>query len=162
MRVDLILVALILGTDRAVKALIPRFLEIHQSISVIPGFFRITYLKNTGGAFGILSGWDSPLRQAFFVFASATALGLLFFLYRQAVKDNMRYLRLSFVLIAGGAMGNLYDRITTGEVVDFLDFFIGRYHWPAFNVADMAISAGAVILVWSYLTGQGNPSERPS
>jgi len=162
MRADLLLLAFILGMDRAVKALIPRFLEIHESIPVIPGFFRITYLKNTGGAFGILSGWDSPLRQAFFILASATALGLLFFLYRQAARDNLRYLRLSFVLIAGGALGNLYDRVATGQVVDFLDFFIGRHHWPAFNVADMAISAGAVLLAWFYLTEHREPGEKPS
>jgi len=162
MRADILLMALILGMDRAVKALIPRLLEIHQSIPVIPGFFRITHIRNTGGAFGILADWDSPVRQVFFIFVSIAALVILFLLYRQAVKDNLRSLRLSLVFIAGGAMGNLYDRIATGEVVDFLDFFIGRHHWPAFNVADISIFIGAVFLAWLFLTGRAHPEGKPS
>lgn len=157
MRADLFLLAAILGADRAAKALIPRLLELHQSIPVIPGFFRITYIRNRGGAFGILSGWDSSLRQGFFILASITALFFLFLLYREATKDGLRSMRLSLVLIAGGALGNLFDRVATGEVVDFLDFYVGRHHWPAFNVADMAISIGAVFLAWSYLTEKADP-----
>jgi len=157
MRADLFLLAAVLGADRAVKALIPRVLELHQSIPVIPDFFSITYIRNRGGAFGILSGWDSSLRQGFFILASIIALFFLFLLYREATKEGLRSMRFSLVLVAGGAFGNLFDRVATGEVVDFLDFYVGQHHWPAFNVADIAISIGAVILAWSYLTGKADP-----
>ena len=156
MRTDALWFSVIVAADRIIKALVPRFMDLHQSIPVIPSFFQITYVKNTGGAFGILAGWDSPLRQAFFIFASIAALALLYFLYRQAVRNASKPLRLALVLIAGGAMGNLYDRSVTGEVVDFLDFFIGRYHWPAFNLADSAIFIGAVFLTYLYMTGHAD------
>jgi len=153
MRVDAIIFSLTLVADRVIKILIPRLMDLHQSIPVIPGFFHLTYVRNTGGAFGILAGWDSPFRRYFFIFASIAALMMLYYLYRQASAGSSRYLRLSVVLIASGAVGNLYDRIVTGEVVDFLDFFIGRHHWPAFNLADTAITTGALLLGYLYLTG---------
>jgi len=159
MRTDAILFSVILAADRIIKALVPRFMDLNQSIPVIPGFFQITFVKNTGGAFGILAGWDSPLRRGFFILASVAALLLLFFLYRQAVRSPSKPLQTALVLIAGGALGNLYDRFTTGEVVDFLDFFIGRLHWPAFNVADSAIFVGAVFLIYLHLTGRADPPE---
>ena len=159
MRTDALVFSAIVAADRIIKALVPRFMDLHQSIPVIPGFFQITFVKNTGGAFGILAGWDSSLRQVFFILASVAALLLLFFLYRQAVRNASKPLRIALILIAGGALGNLYDRFTTGEVVDFLDFFIGRYHWPAFNLADSAIFVGAVFLVYLHLTGGADPPE---
>lgn len=153
MRTDVLLFTVILAADRIIKVIIPRLMDLYQSIPVIPGFFHITYVKNSGGAFGILAGWTSPLRRFFFILASIVALGLLYYLYRQAIRATSRYLRLAIVLVAAGAAGNLYDRATTGEVVDFLDFFFGRYHWPAFNVADSAITIGALLLGYLYLTG---------
>jgi signal peptidase II len=147
----------IIVADRITKVLVPRLMDIHQSIPVIPGFFQFTFVKNTGGAFGILAGWDSPLRRGFFIIASLGALFLLYFLYRQMVRDGSKSMRVSLVFIAAGALGNLYDRFTTGEVVDFLDIFIGRHHWPAFNLADSAISIGAVLLIYLYLTGRADP-----
>ena len=153
MRTDVLLFTVILATDRIIKAIIPRLMDLYQSIPVIPGFFHITHVKNSGGAFGILADWTSPLRRFFFILASIVALGLLYYLYRQAIRATSRYLRLAIVLVAAGAVGNLYDRATTGEVVDFLDFFVGRYHWPAFNVADFAITIGALLLGYLYLTG---------
>jgi signal peptidase II len=153
---DISLFSIIVAADRLTKALIPRFLELHGSVPVISGFFDIIYARNSGGAFGLLSTWDSPLRRGFFIFASIAALVLLWFLYRQAARSPSRSLRLALVAIGGGALGNLYDRALTGEVVDFLDFYIGSYHWPAFNVADIAISTGAVILVYLYLTGKAD------
>jgi signal peptidase II len=156
MKADALWFWAIVAADRIFKALIPRLLELHQSITVIPGFFQITYVKNTGGAFGILAGWDSPIRRGFFIFASIAALALLFFLYRQAVTSASTPLRFALILIAAGAMGNLYDRCITGEVVDFLDFFVGRHHYPAFNLADSAITIGAVFMAFLYLTGRAD------
>jgi signal peptidase II len=151
---DISLFSVIIAADRLTKVLVPRFLELHSSVPVISGLFDITYARNSGGAFGLLSTWDSPLRRGFFIFASIAAMVLLWFLYRQVARSPSRSLRLALVAIGGGAFGNLYDRALTGEVVDFLDFYLGSYHWPAFNVADIAISTGAIILGYLYLTGQ--------
>lgn len=151
---DISLFSVIIAADRLTKVLVPRFLELHSSVPVISGLFDITYVRNSGGAFGLLSAWDSPLRRGFFIFASIAAMVLLWFLYRQVARSPSRSLRLALVAIGGGAFGNLYDRALTGEVVDFLDFYLGSYHWPAFNVADIAISTGAVILGYLYLTGK--------
>ena len=151
---DISLFSVIIAADRLTKVLVPRFLELHSSVPVISGLFDITYARNSGGAFGLLSTWDSPLRRGFFIFASIAAMVLLWFLYRQVARSPSRSLRLALVAIGGGAFGNLYDRALTGEVVDFLDFYLGSYHWPAFNVADIAISTGAVILGYLYLTGK--------
>ncbi len=148
---DLILFTVVFTADRVTKVIVPHLMELHQSIPVIPNFFNFTYLRNTGGAFGILAGWDSPIRRGFFIVASVAAMALLVFLYRQAVSDSSPILRLSFILIGAGALGNLYDRAVTGEVVDFIDFYIGSWHYPAFNVADSAITVGAIILAYAYL-----------
>ncbi|MDF1536905.1 MAG: signal peptidase II [bacterium] len=151
---DFTLFGVIVAADRISKMIVPRFLDLYESIPVIPGLFDITYARNSGGAFGILASWDSPLRRVFFILASVAAMFLLWVLYRQAAASTSRSLRLSFAAIGGGAFGNLYDRAVTGEVVDFLDFYLGSYHWPAFNIADSAISIGAVILGYLYLTGK--------
>ena len=153
---DISLFSFIVAADRITKVMVPRFLELHGSVPVISGLFDITYARTSGGAFGLLSAWDSPLRRGFFIFASIAALVLLLFLYRQAARSSSRSLRLALVAIGGGAFGNLYDRAFTGEVVDFLDFYLGSWHWPAFNVADIAISTGAVILGYLYLTGKAD------
>jgi len=151
---DLSLFLLILITDRITKVIVPYYMDLHQSIPVIPSFFNLTYVRNAGGAFGMLSGWDSPLRRAFFIGASLCAIILLGYLYKQARSGQSPVLRLSLVILGAGAFGNLYDRAVTGQVVDFLDFFAGPYHWPAFNVADSAITVGAVVLISLFVTGR--------
>ena len=153
---DITLFGAIIAADRISKLIVPRVLDLHESIPVIPGLFNLTYVQNSGGAFGILASWDSPLRRGFFILASIAALVLLWILYRQAAASSSRSLRLTFVAIGGGAFGNLYDRAVTGGVVDVLDFYLGSYHWPAFNIADSAISVGAVTLGYLYLTGKAD------
>jgi len=150
---DLSLFILILTADRVTKVLVPHFMDLYQSIPVIPSFFHLTYIRNTGGAFGILAGWDSPLKRIFFVAASLGALLLLLHLYRHAVRDGSRPVRLALTAIGAGALGNLYDRLFSGGVVDFIDIFIGSLHYPSFNVADSAITVGAAALLFLYLTG---------
>ncbi len=153
---DSIIFAAVIAADRVTKMAVPRLMDLHQSVPVIPNLFNFTYVRNTGGAFGILASWDSPMRRGFFIIASLAAIVLLWFLYRQAASSSSRLLRFSFVFIGGGATGNLYDRAISGEVVDFLDLYIGSYHWPAFNIADSAISVGAVILAYLYFTGKAD------
>lgn len=151
---DAVILTAVLAADRVTKIIVPHLMDLHQSVPVIPGLFSFTYLRNTGGAFGILATWDSPMRRGFFIIASLAALALLVFLYKQALSASSPFLRLSLVLIAGGAFGNLYDRVVSGRVVDFLDFYLGNWHWPAFNVADSAISIGAILLAVLYFRGE--------
>jgi len=133
--------------DQITKAVIQNTLTIYHSIIVIPGFFNITHIHNPGGAFGFMANKSPCLRNLLFILLSSLAICLIFYFYK---KTPQKYSLLSacFALILGGALGNLIDRIRFGKVVDFLDFYIGNYHWPAFNVADSAITVGITIYVF--------------
>ena len=137
--------ALVLLLDQATKICIDASMPLHDSFSVIPGFFSITHVRNPGAAFGFLAGASPLFRNVFFVCVTLAAI-LLILHYVRTSKAEERLLTLSLSLILSGAVGNLIDRIRFGEVIDFLDVYIGSHHWPAFNVADSAISVGAVIL----------------
>jgi signal peptidase II len=138
---------LIVLLDQLSKAIILKSMPLHHSISVIPGFFDITFIFNPGGAFGFLAGQHSILRHVFFLGATSLAICFIFILYRK-IPQTHSLLANAFALIIGGAVGNLIDRVRFEKVVDFLDFYLGKYHWPAFNVADSAISVGMVIFVY--------------
>ncbi len=137
--------ALVLLLDQATKIYIDASMPLHDSFSVIPGLFSITHVRNPGAAFGFLAGASPLFRNVFFVGVTLAAI-LLILHYVRTSKAEERLLTLSLSLILSGAVGNLIDRIRFGEVIDFLDVYIGSHHWPAFNVADSAISVGAVIL----------------
>ncbi len=140
-----ILIALaVVILDQITKAVITHYLILHQSIEVTRGLFNITYIRNPGAAFGLFRGISEIFRTIFLTGISITALAVIIFVYR-TIKDSAS--RIAFSLIAGGAAGNLIDRIRFGEVIDFLDVYVGRYHWPAFNVADSAITAGVLLAV---------------
>ena len=123
--------------DRATKMWAMSWLLPRASVRVFP-FFHLTYVENTGAAFGI--GFS---RNRFFTFLSAGLLAGLAYLQRGWPRSN-RWLQVGLVLVAGGALGNLYDRLAYGYVVDFLDFRV----WPVFNVADSCVSVGACCLAW--------------
>ncbi len=121
--------------------------SLHESLSVIPGFFDLTYVRNPGAAFGFLAQASPAFRSFFFSAVAVIAVFLiLYFIIRHKEGTLLQTTALS--LISGGALGNLLDRVRFGEVVDFLDFYVGSYHWPAFNVADSAISVGACLLLY--------------
>ncbi len=121
--------------------------SLHESLSVIPGFFDLTYVRNPGAAFGFLAQASPAFRSFFFSAVAVVAVFLiLYFIIRHKEGTLLQTTALS--LISGGALGNLLDRVRFGEVVDFLDFYVGSYHWPAFNVADSAISVGACLLLY--------------
>jgi signal peptidase II len=122
--------------------------SLYESREVIPGLFNITFLTNPGAAFGLLAGWETVWRQVFFVGFSLLALVALFFAYR-LFRHESRLAVHGLALIGGGAVGNLIDRLRFGEVIDFLDFYVGSYHWPAFNVADAGITIGVGLLLFS-------------
>ncbi len=132
---------LIVIADQVTKALILKSMPLYQSVSVIPGLFNITHIQNPGGAFGFLANQSANLRTLVFLLISSLAVGLIFWFYKNTPKTHP-WLASAFAMIFGGAIGNLIDRIRFGKVVDFLDFYIGDLHWPAFNVADSAISVG--------------------
>jgi len=132
--------------DQVTKVYVMETMRLHESIPVIANLFSITYIRNPGAAFGFLSTSSSSFRFVFFGLTSVFAVGLLGMIMVRMPKDDWMG-RLSVAGILGGAIGNLLDRLRYGEVIDFLDFYINGYHWPAFNVADSAITVGVVFLI---------------
>lgn len=130
--------------DQFTKYLVQKIMHLHESIAVIDDFFSLTYIRNRGAAFGLLSERGDGFRFIFFFITSVIALLVLWYLFIKPYKSD-RATQISISFISGGAIGNLIDRIRLGEVVDFLDFYIGNYHWPAFNLADSAITIGIII-----------------
>ncbi len=133
--------------DQLSKAVVRFSLPLYQSVPVISGFFSLTHIENPGGAFGFLAGYQSSLQRLFFLIGTLVAVGVLIYLYRK-IPVTYSLLAAGLALIMGGALGNLMDRIRFGKVTDFLDFFIGHVHWPAFNVADSAVTVGGVIFIY--------------
>ena len=137
---------LVVLADQISKALIVKHLPMHQSVKVIGGLFDITHIRNPGGAFGLMANMSAATRTFVFLILSSLAVGLLLYLYKNTPKTHA-FLATGFAMIFGGAIGNLIDRIRFGNVVDFLDFYVSKYHWPAFNIADSAITIGILIFV---------------
>mgnify|MGYP003449213838 FL=1 len=132
--------------DQLTKQQIMHTMRLHESIPVIPNLFSLTYIRNPGAAFGLLAGSSNAFRMVFFGLTSIFAFGLLgTILLRMPEEDWVG--RISVAGILGGAIGNLIDRLRFGEVIDFLDVYIETYHWPAFNVADSAITIGVIFLI---------------
>lgn len=134
--------------DQFTKHHIQKVLRLNESIVVIDDFFSLTYIRNPGAAFGFFANQTAQFRSVFFLSVSAVALTLLIFFFLQAPKEDLCAL-IAISLLFGGAVGNLLDRLRMGEVVDFLDFYIGQFHWPAFNVADSAITVGISLLMFN-------------
>jgi len=133
-------------------------MTLHQSIEILPNFAHLTYIRNTGAAFGFFAGAQSNLRMFFFILISIIAIGAILYLMKNLpAKRNGQIVSLSFVL--GGAVGNLIDRARWGEVIDFIDLHWHRYHWPAFNIADSAITIGVILLL--ILMSRKGSSENP-
>ncbi len=141
---------LVVVGDQVSKALILKYLPLHHHIAVIAGFFDIVHIHNPGGAFGLLAGMGSGMRTLVFLFISSLAVGLILYFYIKTPSTH-RLLATGFALIFGGAIGNLIDRLRFGVVVDFIDVYIGAYHWPAFNIADSAITVGIFIFLFHLL-----------
>jgi signal peptidase II len=138
--------AAVVALDQLTKAIVVRSMELHQSIPVIDGLFSLTYVRNTGAAFGLMAGRLGPeARAAFFLTVSAVAMAVLGWFLR-GVPAERRLVVAACGAVLGGAVGNMIDRATLGEVVDFLDLHVRGWHWPAFNVADMAITVGVAVL----------------
>ena len=133
--------------DQIVKAIIVHTIPLYRIKTVIPGFFNLVHTQNPGGAFGILANQSQGLRTVVFIIFSLFAVYIVFHFYKKS-SESYPLLSWGFALIFGGAIGNLIDRVRFGTVTDFLDFYIGNFHWPAFNVADSAISIGVAIFLY--------------
>lgn len=132
--------------DQATKAWIKAKLPLHESITIVPGFFDLTHVRNTGAAFGMLDNADFPYKPALMVVVALVALGAVAS-YALTLPATQRIARLGLALILGGAIGNLIDRATMGYVVDFVDVYFRGVHFWAFNVADSAITVGVVLML---------------
>jgi signal peptidase II len=142
----LAITGLVVLLDQLTKGWIIATMRLHDAYPVIDGFFNIVYVRNPGAAFGFLAG-ASPLFRSVFFLAVTLAAILLILHYLRQTKIEEIFLVLALALILAGAVGNLIDRIRFGEVIDFLDVYIGAHHWPAFNIADASITTGASVLV---------------
>jgi len=136
--------------DRATKLAIIQTLRLGQGIPVIPGFFDIVFVLNPGAAFGLLATLSDEVRNPLFIFISILAVVLIVFYHTRYLRSH-RMASVALGLVLGGAVGNLIDRLYYGMVVDFLDVHAGPYHWPAFNVADSAISVGVSLMILDML-----------
>ncbi|MFP3869908.1 MAG: signal peptidase II [Syntrophobacteria bacterium] len=146
-KVFLVLATGVLLLDQLTKAAVSFILDMHEVRPLIHGLVNLTRVHNTGAAFGLLAGQASLLRTVVFLGVSFLAMGVVLWMVRQQRPDQKsEFVALS--LVFGGAMGNVLDRARLGEVIDFIDIHYRTYHWPAFNVADAAISTGVVLLFW--------------
>ena len=145
-------VILVLAADRATKVMVDTRMAVHESVTVIPGFFDLTYVRNPGGVFGLFRNLDISIRGLLFTIVPITAI-VLIAVYALRLPIDRRLTQTSLTLILGGALGNLYDRFQYGYVIDFFDFYWRTHHWPAFNIADSAICVGVAFLIGETLTG---------
>ena len=151
-RVQAIVAVTVVLADQLVKALVRSRLALHESVTVIPGFFDLTRVHNSGAAYGFLNGVDFPFKTALLACVAMAALvGLA--VYSASLDQKQRLTRIGLTLVIGGAAGNLIDRVTAGYVLDFVDLYAGEggWHFWAFNVADSAITFGVVLMILELL-----------
>ena len=155
-RLALVTALVVVVLDQLTKAVVVARLGLHESVSVVDGLFALTYVRNTGAAFGLLAGRMETLRVPLLIAVSLAALVVLFWFLRGLPSDR-RLVIAACGAVLGGALGNLIDRAAYGEVIDFLDVYVGAWHWPAFNVADAAITVGVIVLCIDSVRGEPAP-----
>jgi len=132
--------------DQVSKLLVLENLPIGEAVAILPGYFELLHVRNTGAAFGILQGLPDPFRTIFFLAITVAACIAIVMIFR-ASDDDSAFLKVALCLILAGALGNLTDRLVHREVVDFINVHIQQYHWPTFNIADTYISLGMLGLL---------------
>ncbi len=152
-----IFIVIVLLLDQLTKFLIVKYLNLYETINIISNFVRLKYVENYGIAFGIGSNLDKPFKDLLFTSLTIIAIGIVIYYYRK-VPLKKTFVRSSFALILGGALGNIFDKLFGyiifhgqlklfyGRVVDFIDIGFKSYRWPTFNVADIAITLGVIFL----------------
>jgi len=151
---DLWIALSVVVADQVVKAIVRRGIALNESITVIPGFFDLTRVHNTGTAFGFMNATDFPFKTVILACVAIGALAALA-VYAATLPANQWLARIGLALILGGAAGNLIDRLTAGYVVDFVDLYWSGWHFWAFNVADASITVGVALMILDLL-GAGN------
>lgn len=153
-----IIAAVIVIMDQITKVAVRSNLELWSSKTLIPNYFNLVYVVNKGAAFGFLNRSDINWQRTFFIIVTVVSLAAITMLLKSTKdKDLFQISGLGFIL--GGAAGNLIDRIIFGQVTDFLDFYVGTHHWPAFNIADIAICFGAIAMIISVYRNKSNASD---
>jgi signal peptidase II len=149
-KIQALIAAAVILLDRLAKLLVTRHILTAQEISVIPGLFQLSHWENTGAAFSMFADSSSPWRTTGLIsFSVMACVVVCYLLWKRG--NTLDLIAISLCLILGGALGNLWDRLTQGTVTDFLDFYIGDHHWPPFNIADSAIVVGAILLMMRIL-----------
>jgi len=134
--------AILVLADQVSKTIVVRTMSLYESVPVIENFFHFTYITNDGMAFGI----DFPF--GYFIFSLISVLLTIFlFWYLWTARNDSLVIRLGLAMIIAGAVGNLIDRLVLGEVIDFLDFMVGNFHWYVFNLADSYVTVGMVLIL---------------
>ncbi len=156
-----LLALLVVTLDRWTKRLVATRIAMYRHIQIIPGFFRLTHTENTGAAFSLFADSPSHWKTALLIGFSVVAMTVVsWLLWKQSRALTLTGIALSLIL--GGATGNLWDRVASGRVVDFLLFYVKGYQWPVFNLADSAIVIGASLLVLEILFSHPNPATENS
>jgi len=146
------LAGLVIALDQISKLYIAHHFQLHESIPVIKPFFSLTYIRNTGAAFGLLAKAPESFRIPFFIIVPLLALTIIVLIFKKTRETELLMIT-ALSLILGGAIGNFIDRIRFNYVIDFLDFhWFSKYHWPAFNIADSTIVVGVALLIFYTLT----------
>ena len=146
--------------DQFTKFLVTSYIPLHHGIPVIRDFFSLTHIRNPGVAFGLFAHSPSEYKTMVFVMISSVATVAILYFFHNTPNDK-RMVQNSLTLIFSGAIGNLIDRVVHKEVIDFLDFFIGNYHWPAFNVADSCITIGVGMMLYDSFFSEGSTYRTP-
>jgi len=141
-----LLAFVLVAVDQVTKAIVAGRVTLYQSIPVIPGFFNITRIHNKGAIFGTFSQAGNSLVFVLLTAASLAALGfVVYYFFKTPATDTL--MKIALTLIMAGALGNQFDRLVRGHVIDFLDFYVGQAHWPFFNAADSCITVGAGLML---------------
>ena len=148
--VEIVMILAVLAVDQVTKQIVRQMLPLHEAVRVIPGLLDFTHVQNTGAAFGVLNAADFPYKPLVMIAIAAVAL-IAIAAYGAQLGFHERLARFGLSLILGGAFGNLIDRALVGYVVDFIDVYWGEAHFWAFNVADAAISIGAIFVLLDML-----------
>ncbi|HUF24800.1 MAG TPA: signal peptidase II [Vicinamibacterales bacterium] len=153
----LIAAAVIVVLDQATKAMVGAAIPLYESVTIVPGFLDFTHVRNTGAAFGLLNTTDLPMKSVVMVAMALVAIAAIG-AYGATLRADENIARAGLALVLGGAIGNLIDRARLGYVLDFVDVYSGNWHFWAFNVADAAITVGAILVIVDLLGLRRNAS----
>ena len=149
-----LLIFILIAADQLTKAIVAQKIPFLNSRTVIPGFFNLTQIRNRGAIFGFFSQSGSQPLYIILTLASLAALVfVIFYFFKTPVSERLLIISLSLIL--AGALGNMIDRIFRGYVIDFMDFYIKKWHWPSFNIADASITIGAILIIFIFFFRKG-------